>query len=61
MEELGGAVEGELYGTLRAGNPPDPELLRRVRTLRAESNQLFRAFVEEADRTAAALGWRASS
>lgn len=51
------AAEDELHAHLVGPATAPPELLLRVRTLRADSAAAFSAFLKEAERTALALDW----
>jgi hypothetical protein len=51
------AAEDELHAQLCGPGTAPPELIQRVRALRAESATAFKGFLHEAERTAVALNW----
>lgn len=51
------AAEDELYAAMRSGRDADPALISRVRGLRREASDAFRAFLAESERAASALNW----
>lgn len=57
IEARARAAEDELHTRLYGPGPAPLEMIRRVRTLRADAAAAFKAFLQESERSDRALSW----